>query len=95
MGSGSGVLTFFGTSASKIAGELLADVQTRVVFRQATDQLDVAQKRLKLNSQNTELLAQLTKGRSLWIVANRKAVVHHVVGAHELALTFTDAAMTA
>lgn len=84
-----------GTSASKIAGELLADVQTRVVFRQATDQLDVAQKRLKLNIQNTELLAQLTKGRALWIVANRKAVVHHVVGAHELALTFTDAAMTA
>jgi type IV secretory pathway VirB4 component len=84
-----------GTSASKIAGELLADVQTRVVFRQATDQLDIAQQRLKLNQQTTELLAQLTKGRALWIVANRKAIVHHVVGAHELALTFTDSAMSA
>jgi hypothetical protein len=35
------------------------------------------------------------KGRALWLVANQASVVQHVIGAHELPLVDTDAAMTA
>ena len=84
-----------GTAAAKVAAELVGDVQTKIVFRQATDQLDEARTRLRLNDATTDLLPQLTKGRALWVVANRVAVVHHVVGGHELHLTDTDSAMAA
>jgi hypothetical protein len=82
-----------GSSAAKVAEGLLGDVQTKVVFRQATDQLADATGLLRLNDKTTGLLPQLTKGRALWLVAGRKAVVHHVLGHHEAHLTDTDAAM--
>lgn len=84
-----------GTSASKVAAGLVADVQTKVVFRQATDELDDARRLLRLNDQTLELLPRLTKGRALWMVAGRNAVVHHVLGEHETVLTDTDSAMAA
>jgi hypothetical protein len=82
-----------GSVAAKVAEGLVGDVQTRVVFRQATDQLGDAARLLRLNDKTTALLPELTKGRALWLVAGRKAVVHHVVGWHEAHLTDTDAAM--
>jgi hypothetical protein len=84
-----------GTSASKVAEGLVGDIQTKLVFRQATDQLVDAARLLRLNDKTTSLLPQLTKGRALWLVAGRKAVVHHVLGHHEAHLTYTDAAMRA
>ena len=84
-----------GTSASKVAAGLVGDIQTKVVFRQATDQLADAERLLRLNTKTVGLLPELTKGRALWLVAGRKAVVHHVLGAHEVALTDTDQAMKA
>ena len=84
-----------GSSASKVAEGLIGDIQTKVVFRQATDQLADATRLLRLNDKTTALLPELTKGRALWLVAGRKAVVHHVLGWHEAHLTDTDAAMTA
>lgn len=84
-----------GTSASKVAAGLLGDIQTKVVFRQATEELDDAARLLRLNDQLLELLPRLTKGRALWMVAGRNAVVHHILGVHEQALTDTDVAMTA
>ena len=50
---------------------------------------------LRLNDKMLELLPQLTKGRALWMVAGRNAVVHHVLADHEAVLTDTDAAMRA
>jgi hypothetical protein len=84
-----------GSSAAKVAEGLIGDIQTKVVFRQATDQLADAAALLRLNAKTTALLPELTKGRSLWIVAGRQAIVHHVVGWHEAAWTDTDAAMRA
>jgi hypothetical protein len=84
-----------GTSASKVASGLVGDIQTKVVFRQATEELDDARRLLRLNDQMLELLPRLTKGRALWMVAGRNAVVHHVLGAHEAVLTYTDVAMAA
>ena len=48
-----------GTSASKVAEGLLADVQTRVVFRQATDQLAATGELLRMNDRLVELLPRL------------------------------------
>ena len=85
-----------GTSASKVAEGLLADVQTRVVFRQATDQLAMVGQLLRMNERMVDLLPRLTRGRSVWTVAGRAAVVQHVIGRGlEAELTNTDAAMAA
>lgn len=85
-----------GTAAAKIATGLLADIQTRVIFRQAPDQVDDARHLLHLTDVETTLITRLVKGRALWRVANRATVVQHVIGAgHERRLVDTDAAMTA
>ncbi len=84
-----------GTSASKVAAGLVGDIQTKVVFRQATEELDDARRLLRLNDQMLELLPRLTRYRALWMVAGRNAVVHHVLGELETVLTDTDSAMAA
>jgi type IV secretory pathway VirB4 component len=84
-----------GTSAAKVAEGLLGDVQTRVVFRQATDQLDLTGKAMQMNDRLVELLPRLTRGRAVWNVAGRWAVVQHVIAAHEVEICDTDQAMTA
>jgi hypothetical protein len=84
-----------GTAAAKVAAGLLADVQTRVVFRQAPDQVNDARELLHLTDVETTLITRLVKGRALWRVANRATVVQHIVGHHERRLVDTDAAMTA
>ena len=82
-----------GTSASKVSMGLLADTQTRVLFRQSTDQVAEAGALLGLTSTEAQLLPRLMKGRALWKVAGRSAVVAHTIAAHERALCDTDAAM--
>jgi type IV secretory pathway VirB4 component len=84
-----------GTATNKIAAGLLADVQTRVVFRQAPDQTEDARQLLHLTETETTLITRLGKGRALWLVANQATVVAHVIGAHERHLFDTDAAMSA
>ena len=85
-----------GTSAAKVAEGLLADVQTRVVFRQATDQLAATGRLLRMNERVVDLLPRLTRGRSVWTVAGRAAVVQHVIGnGTERAICDTDEAMAA
>lgn len=84
-----------GTSASKVAEGLLADIQTRVVFRQATDQLAATGELLRMNERMVDLLPRLTRGRSVWTVAGRAAVVQHVIAAHEYDICDTDDAMKA
>ena len=69
-----------GTSTAKVAMGLLADTQTRVLFRQSSDQTTEARELLGLTGVEADLLSRLTKGRSLWKVAGRTAVVQHHVG---------------
>lgn len=82
-----------GTSAAKVSMGLLADTQTRVLFRQSTDQVGEAGAMLGLTSTEAQLLPRLVKGRALWKVSGRSAVVAHTIGAHERAFCDTDAAM--
>ena len=83
-----------GTSASKVSMGLLADTQTRILFRQSSDQVAEAGALLGLTSTEAQLLPRLVKGRALWKVAGRSAVVAHTIGAHERGFCDTDAAMT-
>jgi hypothetical protein len=69
-----------GTAAQKVAAGLLADTQTRIVFRQAVDQADDARDLLGLTPIETELITLLAKGRALWKVHGRPAVVQNVLG---------------
>jgi type IV secretory pathway VirB4 component len=83
-----------GTAASKMSMGLLADTQTRVLFRQSTDQLSDATDLLGLTPPERALLPRLAKGRALWKVGASTAVVAHVVGSSERWFCDTDARMT-
>ncbi len=72
-----------GTSASKVSMGLLADTQTRMLFRPSCDQVAEAEALLGLTTTEAQLLPRLVKGRALWKVAGRSAVVAHTIGAHE------------
>ena len=84
-----------GTVAAKIASDLLADIQTRVVFRQDASQAGDARNLLRFNPGLVEQLPHLAAGRAIWSVAGRKAIVQHVVAGHEMPFCNTDAAMAA
>ena len=85
-----------GTATSKIAAGLLADSATKIILRQAPDQLDAAVAHFGLTEPEASIVGQLTRGRALWKVGGRTAVVHHVLGGPgELAIVDTDARMNA
>ena len=83
-----------GTMSSKVSMGLLADTQTRVLFRQATDQITEARSLLGLTTTEAALLPRLAKGRALWKIGGRTAVVAHTIGPDEVAFCDSDAAMT-
>lgn len=82
-----------GTATAKVAVGLLADTQTRIVFRQSADQTDDARALLGLTATETDLLGRLARGRALWKVAGHSAVVAHQIGPHELDFCDTDTRM--
>ena len=84
-----------GTADAKIAAGLLADIQTRVLLRQPTDQLATAAQLFALSERETTLVGQLVRGRALWRLQHHGAVVHNVLSARERRLFDTDAAMGA
>ena len=82
-----------GTATSKIAAGLLADTQTRVVFRQAPDQIPGAQRLLGLSDTQAKLLPSLGRGCALWRVGTSAHLVEHVLDEDCLALCDTDGAL--
>lgn len=80
-----------GTAAAKVAAGLLADTQTRVLFRQGPDQVDQARQLMGLTAAEAALLPELARARALWKVAGRTAVVQHRVAPAEWPLIDTDA----
>ena len=63
--------------------------------RQAPDQLDAAVTHFGLTEPEASIVGQLTRGRALWKLGGRTAVVHHVLGPSESAICDTDARMNA
>jgi hypothetical protein len=84
-----------GTATAKVSMGLLADTQTRILFRQSSDQVADARSLLGLTATEASLLSRLCRGRALWKVGGHTAVVQHVVGRREQAFCDTDARMEA
>ena len=82
-----------GTATSKIAAGLLADSATKIILRQAPDQLDAAVAHFGLTGPEASIIGQLTRGRALWKLGGRTAVVQHVLGPGEQSIVDTDARM--
>jgi type IV secretory pathway VirB4 component len=82
-----------GTATSKIAAGLLADSATKIILRQAPDQLEAAVAHFGLTAPEASIVGQLTRGRALWKLGGRTAVVQHVLGPGEQPIVDTDARM--
>lgn len=82
-----------GTSASKIAAGLLSDIQTRVLLNQPPEQVDEAARLFDLSEREREWLGSLEKGRAIWKIGSRSALVQTILHPNERALFDTDAAM--
>jgi len=84
-----------GSSTAKIAAGLLADSATKIILRQAPDQLDAASAHFGLTEPENRIVGQLARGRALWKVGGRTAVVHHLIAPSESHICDTDARMNA
>ena len=82
-----------GTAAAKVGAGLLADTQTRVLFRQSADQVPEAVELLGLTEVEAALLPRLVTGRALWHVGQRRGLVQHHVAPGEWPITRTDGAL--
>jgi type IV secretory pathway VirB4 component len=80
-----------GTATAKIGIGLLAETQTRILFRQPSDQVAEATELLGLTETEQRILPRLARGRAIWHVAERRAVVQHQVSRCELAICDTNA----
>ena len=84
-----------GTAASKIAAGLLPDIQTRVLLRHPTERDDTTATIFALSEPEREWIHQLPRGRAIWRVGDRAAVVHNVLTPTERVLFDTDHNMRA
>ena len=81
------------TDTRNLAMGLLADSETRVVYRQPPDQAAALAELLGLTAEETDLVQRLTPGRALWKVGGRSFVVEHRLTATERAIVDTNQAM--
>ncbi len=82
-----------GSATTKIAAGLLADSATKIILRQAPDQLEAATAHFGLTATEASIVGQLSRGRALWKLGGRTAVVQHILGPDETELIDTDARM--
>ena len=79
-----------GTSAAKVSMGILADTQTRILFRQSSDQVPEATALLGLTNVEAEILPRLARGRALWRVGDHTAIVQHRIGSAEWDICDTE-----
>jgi type IV secretory pathway VirB4 component len=84
-----------GSRAARIAEGLVADASTRIVYHQDESQVPLTRSLLGLSDSESALISMLTPGQALWRVGARSFVVAHHRSRIELALTNTDAGMSA
>ncbi len=82
-----------GTATAKIAAGLLADTATKIVLRQAPDQLGPAADLLGLTPAERGVVGHLLRGRALWKVGAHTAVVQHHLAPREHGMCDTDQSM--
>lgn len=84
-----------GSRLVRLAEGMLADTQTRIVYAQNEDQVDLTRELLGLTVTEAELLPVLRRGEALWKVGNRSFLVQHRISGIEAKMVYTDARMTA
>ena len=84
-----------GTATAKIAAGLLADTATKIVLRQAPDQLAAVGELLGLTPAERGVVGHLVRGRALWRVGGHTAVVQHHLAPREAGMCDTDQSMRA
>lgn len=84
-----------GSALRALASSLLANAETRIVYRQEPDQLGSTGAALGLTRTEMNLLPVLGTGQGLWRVKDRSFVVQHQMHPDELAVFDTTARMTA
>ena len=82
-----------GSATAKIAAGLLSDIQTRVLLSQPSEQIDEAAQLFDLSERERLWLGVLPKGRAIWRVGSRVAVVQNVLSPGEQLLFDSDAGM--
>lgn len=84
-----------GSAMRALASSLLANAETRIVYRQEPDQLGSTAAALGLSGTEQKLLPTLGLGQGLWRVKDRSFVVQHQLHPDELAAFDTTARMIA
>lgn len=82
-----------GSRMRALASSLLANAETRIVYRQESDQLGVTAQTLGLTGTERSLLPGLGIGQGLWKIKDRSFVVQHQLHPAELDLFDTRARM--
>ncbi len=80
-----------GSAMRSLANSLLANAETRIVYRQETDQLGPTAQALGLTGTEQKLLPGLGVGQGLWRIKERAFVTQHQLHPAELALFDTGA----
>ena len=82
-----------GTAMRALAGSLLANAETRIIYRQESDQLGTTGSTLGLTGTEQKLLPGLGTGQGLWRIKDRSFVVQHQLHPDELAAFDTTGRM--
>ncbi|WP_404434243.1 ATP-binding protein [Microbacterium lacus] len=83
-----------GSAMRALAASLLANAETRIIYRQEADQLGSTATALGLTGTEQSLLPALGTGQGLWRVKDRSFVVQHQLHPVELSAFDTTARMT-
>jgi hypothetical protein len=83
-----------GSAMRALASSLLANAETRIVYRQESDQLGPTSAALGLTGTEQWLIPTLGTGQGLWRIKHRSFVVQHQMHPAELELFDTAARMT-
>ena len=84
-----------GSAMRALANSLLANAETRIIYRQESDQLGATAKALGLTGTEQKLLPGLGVGQGLWRIKDRSFVCQHQLHPGELELFDTTGRMTA
>ena len=82
-----------GSAMRALANSLLANAETRIIYRQEPDQLGATAAALGLTGTEQKLLPGLGTGQGLWRIKERSFVVQHQLHPAELAAFDTTARM--
>ncbi|QEA29503.1 ATP-binding protein [Microbacterium sp. CBA3102] len=83
-----------GSAMRSLANSLLANAETRIIYRQESDQLGVTAHALGLTGTEQKLLPGLGVGQGLWRIKDRSFVCQHQLHPAELELFDTTGRMT-